>query len=125
MTTLTRFVLRHAAIGMGAAVVFVIFLLLANVGGIGSLVARTEGGALAAVVMTVFFGITFGSVQVGFALMLRSWDEDGSDGGHRPPLRERIARYLPAPAPRRAPRPAVVHARTAERPSADRTPPVA
>ena len=76
MTRLTSFVLRHALIGGAAAVLFVALFLAADVGGLGSLVARSADGPLAAVVMTVFFAITFGSVQVGFALMLKDWDED-------------------------------------------------
>ncbi len=102
MTTLTRFVLTHAVIGSAAAVLFVAFLLLLDVGGIGSLAMATEGGFLAVAVMTAFFAITFGSAQIGFALMFAFREDEGAGGSRAP--RRRLQPAL-APVPARAARP--------------------
>ena len=53
---LVRFLIRHAAIGFGVAVLFV-----------GLLLASSAGLALA--ILTFSVGLTFSSVQMGFAVM--------------------------------------------------------
>lgn len=78
---LVTFLFRHAAIGTLAAVGFVALLYLTDTGKIATLVNASSVGWLALAVMTVFFAITFGSVQMGIALMLES--NRPSDGGAR------------------------------------------
>ncbi|GFE63515.1 hypothetical protein [Litoreibacter roseus] len=64
-----KFMLRHAGFGACAALGFVGLLLYFNVGNLWYLVSHSAGGFLALAVMTVFFIITFGSVQIGIAIM--------------------------------------------------------
>lgn len=79
---LIRFVLGHALIGVLGGVAFALALVWLNLGGLRELVLASDVGFLALSIMLVFFGITFGSVQVGMALMLkRDWDDDE----HAPP----------------------------------------
>lgn len=78
-----RFLLKHALIGLVAAVSFVSLLLWFNVMNIWYLVTHTSEGPLALAVMTVFFVITFASVQMGVAVMALAEreDDDGPRGG--------------------------------------------
>jgi hypothetical protein len=82
MTQLTRFLLKHALIGASVAVVFVTTLLAMDVAQLGSLMARSGSGGLAAAVLTFATALTFGSVQMGFAVMLMTEDA-GTRGGRR------------------------------------------
>lgn len=76
---LVRFVARHAAVGAGIAAVAVALMLAADLGGLRGLVARSDVGGLALAVMTVFFMITCGSVQIGIAMMLHLAGEAEED----------------------------------------------
>lgn len=97
---LLRFLLGHAAVGAAVAVTLVAVMLAADVARLRSLVFASDAGMLALAVMTAFFVITFASVQMGMALMLRS--EDG--GPRRRSMRFQIA-------PSRALRPVPVRSR--------------
>jgi hypothetical protein len=103
MPPLVRFLLRHALIGLVLAVVFVGALLAFDIARLGSLIMASPIGLIAVLVLTVSVGITFASVQMGFAIMLLAdRDEDDGDGRRAP-----VARLLPARAPvalRRKPR---------------------
>lgn len=66
---LIRFLIRHALIGFGLAVVFVALLLVFDVGGLAGLMMSSPSGPLAAVVLTFAMGLTFSSIQMGFAVM--------------------------------------------------------
>ncbi len=90
MPFLVRFLLRHAAIGIGVAAVFVALLVAFDVAHLASLFAHSPDGLLALGVLTVALGITFGSVQMGFAVMLMD-DEDGPPSGRR----ARLTRLVP------------------------------
>lgn len=82
-----RYLLTHAAIGATAGVCFSALLVCLDVAGLWHLVVETEDGPLAGGIMTMFFVITFGSVQMGRAVMSlteRPDDDDdkgGPDGG--------------------------------------------
>lgn len=82
MPFLVRFLLRHAAIGIGVAAVFVSLLVAFDVAHLASLFAHSPDGLLALVVLTAALGITFGSVQMGFAVMMMD-DEDEPPTGRR------------------------------------------
>ena len=90
MPFLVRFLLRHAAIGIAVAAVFVALLVAFDVAHLASLFAHSPDGWLALGVLTVALGITFGSVQMGFAVMLMD-DEDGPPSGRR----ARLTRLVP------------------------------
>jgi len=66
---LVRFLIRHAAIGFGLAIVFVGLLLVFDIGGIATLIFASSSAALALAVLTFSVGLTFSSVQMGFAVM--------------------------------------------------------
>jgi hypothetical protein len=66
---LVRFLMRHAAIGFGLAIVFVGLLLALDIGGIATLIFASSSGSLALAVLTFSVGLTFSSVQMGFAVM--------------------------------------------------------
>ncbi|GGB56252.1 hypothetical protein GCM10011505_41470 [Tistrella bauzanensis] len=106
MPTLVRFVLMHALVGFGLAFATVGALLWFDVSGLGTLMAASADGVLAAAVLIFFMGLTLGSVQVAFAVWFQAGEDQGTSGGRRMRL---PAMFLPprramATAPSRAPR---------------------
>ena len=77
-----RFLLLQAAIGFGLAALFVLALLLADPGGIGTLLLRAGGGAAPILLLWLFTGMTFGAAQFGAAVMLAPHAEPAR-GRHR------------------------------------------
>jgi hypothetical protein len=76
-----RFMLVHGLVGFGLAAIFVGAVLWSDPGGVGRLILR-EGGLPVIALLWFFTGLTFGSVQIGAAVML----QDGTDrpgGGRR------------------------------------------
>lgn len=94
-----RFLLTHAAIGAGAALVFVALLLAFDIMGLRHLVMNTAEGFIGLAVMTVLFVITFASVQMGRAIMSLGDDDDTPRGGHKAP-----EMLMPIPVERHDPR---------------------
>ena len=99
MSDLNKFLLRHAAIGFGVAFLVVGLILWTDLAGLRTLILGSEVGLLALGILTFFMGLTFGSAQMGFAIMSRG---DGEGGGRRdrrfalPRLRPaRAAAYVP------------------------------
>lgn len=84
-----RFLLKHAAFGGAAGCVFVALLLAFDIGGLRHLVLNTGGGFVGLAVMTMLFVITFGSVQMGRAIMAMGHDE--------PPRGGRAEALIPIP----------------------------
>lgn len=76
-----RYLLKHAAIGTVVGLIFVALVLAFDIAGLRHLVANTQGGFVALTVMSVFFVITFGSVQMGIAVMRLGADDTDTDGG--------------------------------------------
>jgi hypothetical protein len=96
MPLLIRFLLRHALIGFGIAAIFVAGLMLSDMGGIGTLIANAEAGWLALLMLTFFLGLTFGSAQMGFAVMSGDLHRgDNGRRGKRQPLRPYPLKPLP------------------------------
>ena len=88
MPLLVRFLIRHAVIGVGLAMVLVALLLGFDVARLGTLVWGSPTGWIAVTALTIALGITLGSVQMGFAVMLLADeapgpDDEGRGGGHR------------------------------------------
>lgn len=81
MPPLVRFLLVHAAIGFVIAFVFVGGFLLADIGGMRTLMQASDVGLLALALFTFKTGLTFASVQMGVAVMLLGEPEDDGDGG--------------------------------------------
>jgi len=84
MPKLVRFLLVHAAIGFGLAFVFVGVLVAFDTGGLRTLMMSSDVGFAAFLLLVFLNGLTFGSVQIGVAVMLLG-EEDGDqpNGGDR------------------------------------------
>lgn len=72
---LVRFLIRHALIGFGLALVFVALLLALDIGGIATLIFASSSAALALIILVFSMAATFSSVQMGFAIMFLREDE--------------------------------------------------
>lgn len=82
MPPLIALFLRNAVIGFALAAVFVAGLVVFDVAGLGALLTKSLAGLFGMGVLTFFLGLTFGSVQIGIAVMaLGNQDHPGS--GHR------------------------------------------
>lgn len=92
MPVLVTFLLRHALVGFGISALFVAALTALDVCGLGTLLATSGDGILAVAILTFALGLTFGSVQMGFAVMLLS-DRDQPPRG-KP---ARLTRLVPSP----------------------------
>lgn len=88
MPFLVRFLVTHAVVGISLAVALVGAMVGFDVAGLGKL-AHTEDGMLGLVLLTFGLGVTFGSVQMGFAVMLMS------DGEEPPRGRRVLTRLIP------------------------------
>ncbi len=71
---LVRFLVKNALIGFTMAVGFVALMLFFNVGNLMTLVVGTDIGILALALLTFMIGLTFASLQMGFAVMFSSND---------------------------------------------------
>ncbi|WP_454915088.1 hypothetical protein [Xanthobacter sediminis] len=89
MPFLVRFLVTHAVIGVSVAVMLVGAMVAFDVAGLGTLMTSSEDGPLALALLTFGLGITFGSVQMGFAVMLMS------DGEEPPRGRRVLTRLVP------------------------------
>lgn len=85
MPHLVRFLIRHALIGCVVAILFSAALFLLDVAGLGTLVRNSSSGPMAVVMLTIALCVTFGSLQMGFAVMLLTERSQGG-GGTRVPL---------------------------------------
>jgi hypothetical protein len=72
MPPLVRFLVLHGLLGFGIAAVFMAGLLHLDPGGAAGLLLRSAGHWWPALVLWFFLGLTFGSVQIGVATMLRA-----------------------------------------------------
>src|SRR3954447_2200896 len=78
---LLRFFALQVAIGFGIAAVFMVALLLANPGGLGTLLLAPATGLLPPVMLWLLTGLTFGGVQFAAALALAAGSPPSDDGG--------------------------------------------
>lgn len=72
MPPLIRFLLKWSLIGMAAGWLFTGLLIIADTGGLKSLLGRSESPTLWVFVMGFSFGISFAQVTVLAAVLLRS-----------------------------------------------------
>ncbi len=89
---LVPYLARHCLAGMLAGWSAVAALLLLDVGGLGRLIFGAEVWLLALVMLLAFFGLTFGSVAMGAAIMSLGRPDDASRG-----LMERLRRVRGRP----------------------------
>ncbi|MBP7340310.1 hypothetical protein [Niveispirillum sp.] len=91
MPPLVRFMLRHAALGFALGVTFAAIIVATDALHLRSLAMATPMGWLGLAVFCFLTGLTIGSLQIGFAVMLQGNDEQaGHGGGHG-------ARLVPIP----------------------------
>ena len=74
MPEIARFLACQAAVGFALATGLVLALLLADPGGLGRLLRDPASGPLPLALLWGFTGLTFGAVQLGFALWLAAED---------------------------------------------------
>lgn len=85
MPHLVRLMLLHGALGFGISAVFVALLLSTDTNGLATLMRSAESHPLPALLLWFFCGLTFGSVQIGTAIMLPGPDSK-PQGGTRIPI---------------------------------------
>jgi hypothetical protein len=73
---LVRFLLLHAAIGIGAGWLLLALLLLTDVNGIGALIFASETPQLPIAMLAVGFAITFGGAAAAAAVMMMRYEGD-------------------------------------------------
>lgn len=97
MPQLVRLYLISIAFGLALALVFTTLLLALDIAGLRHLVAATQGGWIAVLMLVVFHMILFAGVQFGIRIMLMA-DRAAPRGGgrHRP-----VDPALPVTAPAR------------------------
>lgn len=71
MPLLVKFLLRHAAIGFGFAGMFVGMLIWFDIGNIGTILAQSDIRIFATALLVMMVGLTFSSVQMGYAVMTK------------------------------------------------------
>jgi hypothetical protein len=86
-----RFMIIHGLVGFGLSAIFVAAVLWADPGGVGRLILK-HGGLPVIALLWFFSGLTFGSVQIGTAVMLQDGRDERPRGGRR-------FRLPPAPVP--------------------------
>lgn len=92
---LVRLLMLHGTVGFGIAAVFMAGFLLADPGDARHLLLGSAGHWWPALVLWFFLGLTFGSVQIGVAVMLLADGPNRPGGGHR----ARVSRLVPVPIP--------------------------
>ena len=84
MPDLVRLYITHAIIGFALSAVMVAGILWFDVAGLGRLVAASDVGGLAVLMLWLFNGMVFAGVQFAVAIMgmAEDDDDDDDDGGH-------------------------------------------
>jgi hypothetical protein len=72
-----KFLFRHALIGFSIGLAATFMIVWQDVAHIGTLLATSSQRWLALGLLGFMLGLTFGSVQMAFAIMLLGSDEDG------------------------------------------------
>lgn len=91
MPKLIRLYIINVAIGFVIALAFVSAIVWLDVGGLKHLVAETEMGWLAFVMMVVFNGIVFAGVQFAYAVMSLAESDDKPKGGKKQDVTAELA----------------------------------
>jgi hypothetical protein len=97
--SLIRLLVWNALAGAFLGCVFADFLLYMDVGGLGTMLARTENPLPALFLLFGSFAVTFGSAVCGTAIMAlpKNDRDDGPGGGHREDERELKLALIPIP----------------------------
>jgi hypothetical protein len=74
---LVRFLLLHAAIGIGAGWLLLVLLLWTDVNGVATLIWASDSPALPVAMLAAGFAITFGGAAAAAAVMMIRFENDG------------------------------------------------
>jgi hypothetical protein len=77
---LVSLLVRNAAYGIGVGWAVVALMLIFDLGGLAGLIFASDVWALAMILLLGAFAVTFGSVQMGIAIMTLPREEQGSGG---------------------------------------------
>lgn len=80
---LIRLLVRNALLGTAAAALFVTTVIWSDTAQLGTLIAASPVGWLAAAMLFFFTSLTFASVQMGIAIMAIGQDDEDSGRGRR------------------------------------------
>lgn len=94
---LVRLLALHGMVGFGIAAVFVAGFLWANPGDARHLLLASAGHWWPALILWFFLGLSFGSVQIGVAVMLLADGPNQPGGGHRVRLRRLVPVAIAVP----------------------------
>lgn len=83
MPFLVRFLVRHALVGLGIAIIAVSLIMWSDISGLGTLIRQADNSLLVLMLLTVMMGLTFSSLQMGFAVMLLPGGEGPGPSGRR------------------------------------------
>lgn len=76
MHKLLKFLGAHLAFGAAAGVAMALVVATSDVGGMRTLLAGDENPYLAVFILSVMFGLTFGSFAMGIAVMTLPWEKN-------------------------------------------------
>lgn len=97
MPKLIRLYIVSVAAGFALSGIFVALLLWFDVARLGYLVARSDIGFIAVIMLVIFNGIVFSGVQFSIAVMRLGREGDGSGGGGRRLFTKGYDRGVPVP----------------------------
>lgn len=97
MPLLVKFLIRHAAIGFALAGIFVGILVWFDIGNIGTILAQSGIRVFATALLVMMVGLTFSSVQMGYAVMTKPDLLSGGSGGKGSRAPVALATLQPAP----------------------------
>ncbi len=80
MPILLRFLLVHAAVGIGAGWVVLAGFIATNVFGLRALIFTSPDGGVALALLLLFFALTFGSAGMGIGIMADTIEKSDSHG---------------------------------------------
>jgi hypothetical protein len=73
---LTKFIVTHALIGIVAGALASIALVWNNIAGLGDLIARSDMGVIAMILLIFGFALTFGQASVATAVLFKAEERD-------------------------------------------------
>lgn len=97
MPLLVKFLIRHAAIGFALAAVFVGVLVWLDIGNIGTILAQSGIRVFATFLLVMMVGLTFSSVQMGYAVMTKPDLLGGGSGGRGSKVKTGAHELIPVP----------------------------
>ena len=86
--------IKSCAIGFVLSAIFVALMLGFDVTGLGELVARSDVGFVAVLMMWILNGVVFAGVQLAYVIMSMADDHDDDDNEPRGGLRARAPVFL-------------------------------